>query len=177
MAEHLVWPDVIVTALAIRQRLQELDRVPLWSYPFPRVAASTTTIEEAETALGAPLDASFREFLRHADGWPSFYQDVDLFGTADLLTGPVHDAAQEGLVVLDAVGALDRLGFSANDLLPIAASLLQTDLFVLVRADPDLPARLLWLAGDLVEEYPSFDDYFLAMLDYQRRQISLFEQS
>mgnify|MGYP000968954318 CR=1 FL=1 len=171
---EVVWPDEIVKALVVRQRLDELDSVPVWSYPLPHVAVDEEGLQVTERSLGMPLDPQYRGFLRHADGWPKFYQDVDLFGTRELLSGPEHDSAKETLDVLDGAGSLARVGLTKDSLLPIAASALQTDLFVMADRGGE-HAHVLWLAGDLVEEFPSFSEYFLAMLDYERRQIVYFE--
>jgi hypothetical protein len=85
-----VWTDEIVKALIVRQRLDELDVVPVWTYPLPHVAAGEDQLVAVEQSLGRPLDSQYREFLHTANGWPKFYQDVDLFGTRELRESPVE---------------------------------------------------------------------------------------
>ncbi len=61
---------------------------------FPRVAATNNELASAEQHLGVGLDPSYRDFLGHANGWPSFMQSVDLLGTDDLADGPRLAAEQ-----------------------------------------------------------------------------------
>ena len=62
-------------------------------YPLsaPRLGAHEESIDTAEERLGHPLDAGFRELLRHADGWPGAFLDGDVLGTRDLGTGPLWE--------------------------------------------------------------------------------------
>lgn len=83
MSRGFTWEDEIEVAVLVRQDLQVADTVPLWEYDFPRVAATQEDVRDAERALGFALDEQVREFLLRADGWESFYQDVDLFGTPE----------------------------------------------------------------------------------------------
>lgn len=84
VAETVKWRDEIAKGVAIRQRLKELDKGPLWSYPFPRIAARPEDVALVEKALSVPLGPKYSEFLQWADGWPKFFQGVDLFGTTEL---------------------------------------------------------------------------------------------
>lgn len=176
MTEDRDWPREIAIGVVVRQRLAEVDKLPLYDYPFPRVAATPQDIATAEDALGRPLDPRYRDFLGFANGWPKFIQDIDLFGTTDLLPGGQIELANESLLILDSCGAFDPLGITREQLLPIAASTTQTDLFLIHLQEPGVVSPVLWMAGELIESYPSFDEFYLAMLDYQRRQIQKFER-
>jgi hypothetical protein len=120
--------------------------------------------------LGEGLDPAYRAFLLHGDGWPAFYQTVDLFGSEDLMGSERFDHAAEMLSYVDeavlAAGALRR-----DELLPIAASPVDLDLFVITRRSAPQPGMVVWLAGSEVDRFPTFDEYFLAMVDYNRLEV------
>jgi len=168
------WMAVIEEALAVRQRLKELDTVPLWRYPQPTKPASLLELDAVEDQLGE-LDPGYVAFLRCANGWPRFYQDVDLFGTEQLLGGPERAWAYETLALLAEAGSLDPIGVRSQSVLPIAGSFLQTDLFLMCMAPGERRGHVLWVAGELIDEYQSFFEYFTAMIAYQRRQVGIFE--
>jgi hypothetical protein len=69
-----------VKGVLIHQRLAELDTQGIWKYPLPEMAASEDEIAATELKLGYRLDQGYRQFLRHANGWKSFYQDMDIRG-------------------------------------------------------------------------------------------------
>lgn len=163
------WNDRIGVMALVKQRLAEVDTERLWEYHPPRAAASEERLQEVEAHLGEALDPSHRAFLRHADGWPAFYQTVDLFGSEDLLGGERFQHAEEMLGYLEEEQSAARGGRSA--LLPIAASPVDLDLFVMTRRSSSGPGTVIWLAGSEIDRYPSFDQYFLAMIDYNRNEI------
>lgn len=169
------WEDEIAVAVLVRQALQEVDTTPLWQYDFPRVAATPTAVEKTEQALGFRLDEQYRQFLLRADGWEHFHQDVDLFGTPELLGGGHTPAAQEYLDSAVETGILASLGLDRDSVLPVGATDQQSDLFLLVRPPADRPGRVLWLAGEVIDEYPTFEEYFLAMVDYMRYDYQMFK--
>jgi hypothetical protein len=134
------------------------------------LAASEAQLAEVEAKIGEDLDPFYRQFLSYADGWPAFFQTVDLFGASDLLGGPRFQHAAEILgFVEDSV--LDRAGVRRDDLLPIAASPVDLDLCVMTRRAAMSPGTVIWLAGSEIDRFPSFDDYFAAMVDYNRLEL------
>jgi hypothetical protein len=164
------WKQRIAVMALVKQKLAEVDTEGLWEYRLPRVAASQERLAQVEAHLGEALDPSYRDFLRHADGWPAFYQTVDLFGSDDLLGGDRLRHAEEMLGYLeDEQLAADRAG---QDLLPIAASPVDLDLFVMTRRSSSRPGMVIWLAGSEIDRFPSFDAYFLAMVDYNRAEVA-----
>jgi hypothetical protein len=172
------WPSVIAQAVIVRQRLHELDVSCIWSYPFPRLAAKRSDIDTISEKIGEALDSDYSNFLINANGWPKFYQDVDLFGTPQLLCSDAYANALNSIRILDDLGALRIIRVDSADIYPIAASEVQTDLFALYHGgEISRNGHVLWLAGELIEEFSSFTEFFLSMIDYQRRQISLFENS
>jgi hypothetical protein len=162
------WQDRINVMALVKQRLAQVDAEGLWEYHLPRAAASEERVREVEAHLGQALDLSYRAFLRHADGWLAFYQTVDLFGSAELLGGERFQHAQEMLGYLQEE---QPAASGPSDLLPIAASPVDLDLFVMTPHSSSRPATVIWLAGSEIDRYPSFDEYFLAMIDYNRNEI------
>lgn len=164
------WKRRIVELVFVKQKLAELDTKGLWQHRLPAVAASEAKLIAVEAHLGEPLDPAYRAFLLHADGWPAFYQSVDLFGSGDLLGGDrSHHAAEMLSFVEDPVLAASSL--RREELLPIAASTVDLDLFVMTRRRATRPGLVIWLAGSEIDRFPSFDEYFLAMEDYNRLEV------
>ncbi len=164
------WKQRIVELVLVKQQLAELDTKGLWQYRLPAVAASEARLEAVEAHLGEALDPAFREFLLHADGWPAFYQTVDLFGSDDLLGSDRFRHAVEMLSYVEA-GVLAAGGLRREELLPIAISPVDLDLFVMMRRSASRPGTVVWLAGSEIDRFPGFEEYFLAMVDYNRLEV------
>jgi hypothetical protein len=60
--------------------------------------------------------------------------------------------------------------FGKSDLLPIAVSSNDIDVMVMTRPHTTAPGKVFWLAGGLVDTFAGFDDWFLAMVDYNREE-------
>ncbi|HVF44611.1 MAG TPA: SMI1/KNR4 family protein [Pyrinomonadaceae bacterium] len=164
------WRGLIVTMLFVKQELLRLDAGGLWPHHHPEVAAGEARLAAVEARLGHALDAKHRDFLSYADGWRGFYQTVDLFGTAQLAGGGLMGYAAELLGAVDE-GVLKSSGFSREELLPIAATPADKDLFVMTRPYSASPGVVIWLAGEEVDRFHDFEDYFRAMLDYNRMEV------
>jgi hypothetical protein len=164
------WKCCVVELVRVKQLLDDLDRRHLWEYHLPGVAATEAHLGRVDDHLGEPLDDQYRQFLKHANGWRAVVNDVDLFGVDDLLGGPRADRAASQLSYLEPI-ALDDAGVRREELLPIAVSATAIDLFVIRRPGSAMPGEVIWFAGYEVERYACFDDYFLAMLEYNRREV------
>ncbi len=163
------WSAEIEKCIRIHAFMREMDREKIWTYYYSQPPAQEQQICDTESRLGFTLDPQYREFLLRADGWKSFYQDVYLFGWEQLLgTDPMDRARQQ----MDAIGEemlSEILGGSSSDFYPIAASSVEIDIFLLRRAaEPGHTGEVVWIAGSLVDKFPCFEEYFLAMLDYNR---------
>lgn len=163
------WRPRIVDLVLIKQRIDELDAQGIWQYTLPRVAATEDTLRFAEAALGEPLDRQYREFLGFAAGWPCFYQYVDLFGPEELI-GPRQQAAMAKVATMVEPDDAQR-GLVLEDLLVIADNPTDRDVFVMMRPRSPLAGSVVWLAGGEIDRFPSFEEYFLAMMDYNRREV------
>ena len=160
------WRLDIVTAVAVHQALMRVDVDGLWEYSLPELRASEEKIADTEERLGYKLPGEYRSFLLYADGWKYFLQDVNLFGTSDLLGGELHDAAEELLEVAKEV--LPPLDYDLDCFFPIAASMTQIDLFVIGKVGSPWEGQVIWIAGDIIDEYESFLEYFRSMVAYNK---------
>ena len=162
------WKEQIVTMVYVKQALHEVDESNLWPWHLPNVATTEEQLKVVEEYLGHNLDSRYKLFLKQADGWQGFYQTVDLFGTEQLLGGSKMSYATMLLDVLDEESVLKASGFAKNDLLPIAVTTSDKDLFVITCPHSVNPGVVIWFAGYEIDRFPSFDEYFLAMIDYNR---------
>jgi hypothetical protein len=157
------WKQRIVDLVRIKQELADRDAEGLWEWHLPAVAASEEQLAAVEEQLGERLDPSYREFLRHASGWRAFFQSVDLFGPEDLL-GDRRDRARRLLETVD-----DAVGTEYGDeLLPIGLSEVDRHLFGIGRPGSSIPGTVVWLSCEEVDRWSGFDEFFLAMMDYNR---------
>jgi len=167
MIEPTEWPQRIAVMAIVKQEVARNDAEGLWPYHFPSVAASEEQLALVERALGEALDPGYREFLRHAGGWRGLWHCVDLFGPDDLLGGQRFEVACQRADELEQA-ALDEAGLRHGELLPIAASQEDPNLFLIGRRSSSIPGTVVWFAGGEIDRFPSFEDYFLAMIDYNR---------
>lgn len=164
------WKSRVVELALVKQALRDADPEGLWPHHLPGVAASEAQLRAVEATLAGPLDPAHRAFLATADGWRGFFQTIDLFGTQDFLGGPRWARATEllGYLTDDVLAAA---GFQRADVLPIAVSTVEIDLFVLGLPSSHTPGVVVWFAGAEVERFASFDEFFAAMVDYNRREV------
>jgi hypothetical protein len=153
------WKARIFDLARIKQELAESDAEGCGSGTCQR-----GTARSGRGAAGEPLDPAYRAFLRHAGGWRAFFQTVDLLGPDELGGGRRHDLAREMLETIDdAAGTNHRL-----ELLPIGFSEVGRHVFGIGRAGSSIPGTVAWLSGEEVDRWPSFDEFLLAMMDYNR---------
>ena len=170
------WRDRIAEMAIIKQAVAEADNEGLWEYRLPHVGATASQLRAVEEHLGEPLDPSYREFLECAGGWPAFLQTVDLFGPEELLGNERFRHAQEMVGYIEDE-VLKKSPVRKEDLLPIAASPVDRHLFVMTRKSASKPGVVIWFDGDEVDRFPSFDEFFLAMMDYNREEIQALRGS
>lgn len=165
------WRTEIVRMVQIKSAIQDADHDGLWEYHLPRVAATEDELRVVEAQLGVRLDAQYREFLSFANGWPSFFQSVDLFGTDDLAGGPRMEIANEMLNAMEP-SVFEQAGVTRIAVVPIAVTTVDLDVFVMRVLDQHLASPVIWLAGDEIDRFASFDQYFVAMLAYNERELA-----
>ncbi|WHM37542.1 SMI1/KNR4 family protein [Streptomyces sp. BPTC-684] len=157
------WVSEMRRMAAAKELVRENDVENLWRYEMPRSPASQDRLQEVSLALGHGLDSEYASFLLQADGWPAIMQDVDLFGTEELM-GPSMDMARELVETLEPEG-LANSQLDRDALLPIAASTTTIDFFVMPVVGGGQSAPVIWIAGAEVERYSSFTDFFRAMIE------------
>jgi hypothetical protein len=165
------WKTELAVAWRVLQAIQGTDRQGLWSYHLPRVAATEAELLATETRLGFELDSMYRAFLGYANGWPDFYHCVDLLGTNELRGGELMANAKEMLSAIDEV-VWHQNRIRLVDLLPIAVSKTDMDVFAIVTPSRDFAGEVIWFAGAVIERFENFDEFFLAMVDYNRVQLA-----
>lgn len=162
------WKRELVIAHLVKQKVAEVDVDHLWESTLPEVAASPDQLRVLEARLGYALDPQYREFLLHANGWRAFEQRVDIFGAEDFLGGP---RAVRAIALIESLEPLEPLcGFGKHDLMPIAVSSDDIDVTVMTRPHTKEPGKVLWFAGGLIDTFAGFDEWFLAMVDYNRQE-------
>lgn len=165
------WKTEIAKTWLLKQAMMEADTKKIWTYHLPEVAAADLEIRDAEQCLGHSLDSRYKDFLKHANGWKGFVQTIDLFGTTGLINGPQKENGEFILSNIDD-DVLNGCGVARNEIFPIAATMRHRDLFVITRPFSKLPGLVLWLAGEEIERYESFDDFFIAMQQYNRHDLA-----
>ena len=148
--------------------IQEVDHGKLWKFHLPRIGASASMISEAESALGFSFPGEYREFLSYADGWPSFYQSVDLFGCTEFIGAESVEYASGMLDLLDWDSL--NLGVSRDEVFPIAATRSDVDVFVMGKVDSRAPGVVIWIAAEEVDRFSDYGQFYLAMVEYNRME-------
>ncbi|MBR8657004.1 SMI1/KNR4 family protein [Achromobacter sp. Marseille-Q0513] len=160
------WKRELVIAHLVKQKVAEVDIYHLWDNTLPELAASEDRLISLEKRLGYALDSQHRAFLLHANGWRAFSQHIDVFGADDFEGGPL---AARAIALIESLEPLYPLcGLDKQDVLPIAVSSDDIDVMVMARPHTETPGKVLWLAGGLIDVFPGFDEWFLAMVDYIR---------
>lgn len=168
------WPSKVAKLDAVRQRLRSIDR--LYSYPPAGRPAFESQLVAVEDLVGGRLDKNYREFLRVANGWKNFFQELHLFGTGQLLGDSLMRTAVQQITAVDSV-VENLTGFELGKVVPIGASEMQNDMLLLGAPGSAKEGNVLWFWGDGFESYPSFRDLFLAVIDLSERELRRFENA
>jgi hypothetical protein len=163
----LAWKEELVKLVYIKQAIADLDKGHLYPHHLPNVAATSVELDKSQNALGFKLEQDHAAFLLCANGWDGFLQNTDLFGTGDFSGSDRYQAAQQTLDIYD-VGVFEGIGIPRTHLFPIGASSVDGNIYAMVKRTIQSSKRIFWLEGDEREHFPSFSDFFVAMLDYNR---------
>lgn len=159
------WKTQIAKLAYVKQQLAEVDTQKLWPWHLPNIAATKQEITDCERYLGFKIDSQYADFLMHANGWHGFIQATDLFGTTDLAGGERMRKAVEILSYLEE-NVIKQAGVERDEVLPIALSPLDLDLFVITKPSTTQPGTVIWFAGYEIQRFADFQNFFLAMIDY-----------
>jgi hypothetical protein len=165
------WRPEIVRMVQIKQAIADADPKHSWQYTLPGVAATAEALKSVEEALGFELEPGYWEFLGYANGWRAFMLEIDLFGVDDLAGGPRMVAARRLAEALEPV-ALKEAGLLGARLVPIGGSDVDRDLFLMQVVDGRQVAPVLWFSGGEVDRYETFQDFVLAMIEYNAEDLA-----
>lgn len=158
------WKSLILSVVRWKQVANDNDRFGALPWHLPNVAASNHMVSKAEESLGVIFPTDYRQFLQHADGWPGFFISVDLFGTSDFLSARSGEVKQRAPIS----AFVERCGLLLQHVVPIGASEIEPDVFLLVGSQSsDMAGQVLWWANGEVQRFESFAAFFEAMVVYQ----------
>jgi hypothetical protein len=176
MSAPVDWKDEIVRLVYIKQQIAELDQAGLYPHRLPSVAATHTQIHECQTFLGFALDPDYVRFLLCANGWDGFLQDMDLFGTMDLMGSARYHNASVILDVHDHQYYRD-IGLTRNDIIPIGKSVGDSDIYGMTKHHQSENATFYWFHSADIESFLSFFEFYLAMVEYNLLVLKLEEEA
>jgi hypothetical protein len=156
------WGVMIGRMIKVKHAQAQIDVVGLYQYHLPRPAATEHSVQAVEGSLGLTLPESYRRFLLSASGWPSWDQDIDLFGPEELLGSGLFARATELLGEIEEP-VIDNARLRREALLPIACASKGIDVFAVV-TEPELRGHVVWFAGGIVERFSDFQECFLSVL-------------
>jgi hypothetical protein len=162
------WPTEIAVLGVIKSTMAGVDVERIFEYRLPRVGASEERLRAVEASLGHRLPTQYREFLAYGDGWPAFWQFVDLFGTHEL-EGEVGRRVSELTPFVEP--ALAAIGLVPRQVLTIGVNRTAIDVFIIELDSGPAPGAVHWIAGEEVQAFPDFHEFYLAMLDCARLDI------
>jgi hypothetical protein len=166
--QYANWSELIERMTAVKAELVRADRGKIYPPNIPFEAATEEQLVAAERVLGERLAEPYREFLGLIGGWSGFLQANHLFGPSDFMGSRPFVDANQRLGWLSEEGVLQELGFRTDDLLPIAMSINDRDLFVMTRQSTAIPGTVIWFSGYEIERYADFAAYFEAMISYNQ---------
>ncbi|MDV7459835.1 SMI1/KNR4 family protein [Acinetobacter baumannii] len=165
------WTQKIARLALVKNSLYEADTKKIWPYYLPELAATIDDIIKTEIILGEEIDKFYKSFLLYANGWKGFYQYVDLFGLTDLIEGEKKKYALDLLNIID-ITYLSKKGICRTDLMPIAATLIDKDIFLIGKPNSSIAGEVIWYAGEEIEIFKNFNEFFLAMIDYNIEEVN-----
>lgn len=172
--DHIsAWPRLIVKMVQAKSRLNEVDG-GFWPYNLPAVAATEGEVSRVEAEIGS-LPRDYRSFLKHANGWRGLFQEVDMLSCSQLIESEhlrMFRSMYEGTLTEE---EWRGIGLSHNSLIPIGVSLRDRDVFVIdKRRSTSEAASVVWLAGEVIDQWSDFISFFESMIEYNRREILRF---
>jgi len=157
------WKTEIARIVHWKQIAAQHDKKQALPWHLPEVGAPKDAVARAESELSAPFSDEYRSFLSLANGWKGFYVLIDLFGTDDFLSGRADEVTQRPEIE----SYLSKNGLTRKHVIPIGASSLEIDAFLLVSpASAIFPGAILWWAGEEIDCYSSFREFLGAMVNY-----------
>ena len=162
------WKLLVTQMVMVKSQIFEADKEKLWPYNFPNVAASERQIQRMKKKIGKDLPVDYVDFLKTANGWKGFFQNNDLIGTEDFDESKYVMLANEEFFSLDEAVVE---GIKKEELFLVGINLTDRDLFFLVLSDNEKKGEVVWFAGEEVERFKNFSDFFASMIAYNKREL------
>jgi hypothetical protein len=170
--KNIDWKYEIASTFTVQNEICRLDKDHIYDFTLPKVAAKPEEVKECQLMLGFEFDRDYEEFLTYANGWDSFANiDGDLFGTQDFQISNRFSETQKFLEEHAGDNGLDIIGVSIEDVFPICMSRFDVDLYVMRKRHVSGVSRVYWFSGYLVDEFPSFLDFFQSMRTYDLKRL------
>jgi hypothetical protein len=169
-SDAVMWHGLVAELDAVLLELHRLDPRIHEYYPAGR-PATEFELKVVEGCLGEALHPVYRSFLKQAAGWRHACLDMILFAPEDLIAGPNYERGREALGWLDEESVLTHYGLAASDFIVAGMAESSIDLIALQRRTAPEPGLVRWFAGYEIESYPTFGDYFHAILNLNRRRL------
>ena len=83
------------------------------------------------------------------------------------------DAARTTMATLASAGVLK---LDSAELLPIGKAEHDRDIFLLAKSGSRLAGAVFWHAGEEVDRFASFEDFFLSMIEYNKQDLNDLRQ-
>ncbi len=163
--EHPGWPVLIGAMVLLKQQLAELD--PAFPFVPPRLGATEDQLAAVEERWG-PLEAGYRDFLAHVDGWEDFLWGAALLDTAALLE-PANALA---LATYHEQCGLEPEQLVLEHVMPLGTPDAWGSLAMMGRAGTPLAGQVIeWTSSSGGSRSPTFYDYFLDCLATYERAV------
>lgn len=162
--------DLIGYLYIVREKIRSEDKKGLWDYYCPQIRNTEHNIEEWEKRHNICLPESYRNFLLAANGWKCVCQDRDLFSLEEL------SLSNDNQYIETRDFCKDNLLNTGNKelLLPIGGSEYSYDIFLLVLdSNCDYFGQVLWVAGEEIERYQGFEEFFLSIIQHNKYNYKL----
>lgn len=166
----LDFKDAIGYLYLIREKTREKDTAGLFEYYCPKIKATENEIASWEDKFQLKLPEQYCRFLLSANGWNCVSQDINLLGIEDLTVLKTNKYVEARDFCVD---NLKNTG-NTDLLLPIAVSNYTSDLFLMILDEKcDFYGQVIWVAGEEIERYNNFEDYFLSLIEYNKYNYEL----
>lgn len=166
------WIQYIVEMGKIKEQLVKKDNSGVHKFYFPEVKATNDEINFAETLLGVELDKSYKEFLKRANGWKGIMLNINIFGTNELIDNNIQNKAFEFLKIIEEDVLIPNFSCKAHDLIPIAMTFTDKDIFVMSKSSSNMYGKVIWLAGEVVDIFNNFEEFFLSIIEYNKQDLT-----
>ena len=162
--------DAVGYLYIVREKIREVDTSGLFKYYCPNVKTTEVEINSWEKENQLFLPDVYKQFLLTANGWKCVSQDINLFRLEELTL------SKSNKHIKNRDFSLQNLTSNGNEecLLPIGASDYSCDQFLMILdAECNCYGQVLWVAGEEIERYKDFAEFFLSLIQYNKYNYEL----